>query len=57
MKRTLYHKEYYQKRYRKAKRSEINKDGIIEERKSNKGVYKDFHLFDISHMRVLVYFD
>lgn len=51
MKRTLYHREYYQKRYK------TNKDGIIEERKSNKGVYKDFHLFDISHMRVLVYFD
>ena len=47
MKRTLYHKEYYQKRYK------INNDGIIEERQSNKGAYKDFHLFDSSYIMYL----
>jgi len=52
MKRTLYYREYYKKLYK------TNKDGIIEDTKpSNKGVYKDFHLFDISRMHVLVYFD
>ena len=51
MKRTLYHKEYYQKKYK------VNKHGVVEEKKNNKGVYKDFHFFDISHMRVLVFFD
>ena len=52
MDRKLYHKEYYHK-----KRCQEKKEKNVENKKIYNPVFRDFDLFNISHMRVLVYFD
>jgi hypothetical protein len=51
MDRKLYHKEYYHKRYKE------KKEKYVENKKNYNPVFRDFDLFNISHMKVLVYFD
>ena len=52
MDRKLYHKEYYHK-----KRCQEKKEKNVENKKIYNPIFRDFDLFNISHMRVLVYFD
>lgn len=52
MDRKLYHKEYYHK-----KRCREKKEKNVENKKIYNPIFRDFDLFNISHMRVLVYFD